>query len=48
MQPLPSIDWLKGESCKKIFVAVADGHESLFDFYMKQGFYPRLTYLELK
>jgi hypothetical protein len=22
--------------------------ESVFDFYMKKGFYPRLTYMELK
>ena len=43
-----SIDWLKGNNCKRILVAVANGHESVFDFYMKQGFYPRLTYLELK
>lgn len=40
--------WLKDCKCDKIQVSVADGHESVFDFYKKQGFYPRLTYLELK
>ncbi|AOY77589.1 GNAT family N-acetyltransferase [Clostridium formicaceticum] len=43
-----AIDWLKEKNCKKFCVAVADGHESVFDFYRKHGFYPRLTYLELK
>lgn len=42
------IAWLKANQCKKILVAVADGHESVFPFYMKLGFYPRLTYLQLR
>jgi hypothetical protein len=29
-------------------VAVAEGHESVFGFYQKHGFYPRMTYLQLK
>jgi diamine N-acetyltransferase len=43
-----SINWLKRKKCKKIMVAVANGHENVFDFYKKSGFYPRLTYLQLK
>ena len=43
-----SVEWLKKNRCSTICVSVADGHESVFDFYMKQGFFPRLTYLELK
>lgn len=43
-----AIEWLKEKRCNKILVSVADGHEGVFDFYMKNGFYPRLTYLELK
>lgn len=43
-----AIEWLKASNCNKIILSVADGHESVFDFYMKKGFYPRLTYLELK
>lgn len=40
--------WLKDKNCSKIQVAVAVGHESVFDFYIRNGFYPRVTYLELK
>lgn len=43
-----SVTWLKQNECRKIMVTVADGHEKVFDFYMKMGFYPRLTYLQLK
>lgn len=43
-----SIKWLKENNCSKILVAVAEGHESVFKFYAKFGFYPRLTYLQLK
>jgi ribosomal protein S18 acetylase RimI-like enzyme len=43
-----SIHWLKERECGKISVAVADGHESVFGFYQKYGFYPRLTYLQMK
>jgi ribosomal protein S18 acetylase RimI-like enzyme len=40
--------WLNSHGCPKIRVAVAYGHDSVFDFYKKLGFYPRLTYLEYK
>lgn len=43
-----AIEWLKEKRCNKILVSVAEGHEEVFGFYIKQGFYPRLTYLELK
>jgi ribosomal protein S18 acetylase RimI-like enzyme len=43
-----SIQWLKTNNCKKIMVGVASGHESVFEFYQKFDFYPRMTYLQLK
>lgn len=42
------IDWLREKGCKKIMVSVAEGNEEVFGFYRKQGFYPRMTCLELK
>ncbi len=45
---LNSIKWLKRNHCIKIFVTVAEGHESVFGFYQRFGFYPRMTYLQLK
>jgi GNAT superfamily N-acetyltransferase len=43
-----SIKWLKANNCQKIMVGVAEGHEFVFGFYQKYGFYPRMTYLQLK
>jgi ribosomal protein S18 acetylase RimI-like enzyme len=43
-----SLNWLKESNCRKIMVAVANGNEKAFGFYMKMGFYPRLTYLHFK
>ncbi|HOJ64489.1 MAG TPA: GNAT family N-acetyltransferase [Spirochaetota bacterium] len=43
-----AVKWLKYNNCKKIMVSVAEGHESVIEFYMKHKFYPRLTYLYLK
>ena len=43
-----SIKWLKENKCSEILVSVAEGHESVFNFYAKFGFYPRLTYLQFK
>ena len=43
-----SIHWLKENNCTKISVAVAEGHESVYGFYQKYGFYPRMTYLQLR
>jgi len=43
-----SIKWLELNNCEKIVVSVAEGHESVFDFYKKFKFYPRMTYLQLK
>lgn len=40
--------WFKQKNCSKVMVTVAEGHESVFDFYRKCGFFPRLTYLQLK
>ncbi|MGL1893150.1 MAG: GNAT family N-acetyltransferase [Spirochaetaceae bacterium] len=43
-----STRWLKSKQCEKIQVAVAQGHESVFGFYEKFGFYPRVTVLTLE
>jgi diamine N-acetyltransferase len=43
-----AVKWMKSNNCRKIGVSVAEGHESVFGFYRKFGFYPRMTYLELK
>jgi diamine N-acetyltransferase len=43
-----AILWLKSKNCKTIKLAVSYGHEVVFEFYKKLGFYPRMTYLELK
>jgi ribosomal protein S18 acetylase RimI-like enzyme len=43
-----SIQWLKTNNCQKIMVGVAAGHESVFKFYQKFNFYPRMTYLQLQ
>ncbi len=39
---------LRERGCGMIRVAVSYGHESVFGFYEKLGFYPRLTYLEMR
>ena len=43
-----SISWLKHYGCVKIHVSVAEGHESVLEFYKRFGFYPRMTQLVLK
>jgi diamine N-acetyltransferase len=40
--------WLYENNCSKIIVTVAEGHESVFGFYQKHGFYPKFTCLEMK
>lgn len=40
--------WLNENNCLKIIVSVVEGHESVFGFYKNHGFYPKLTYLEMK
>jgi hypothetical protein len=40
--------WLNENNCVKILVAIAEGHESVFGFYQKYGFYPMITYLKKK
>jgi len=42
------VEWLKNKGCTTIRVAVAQGHETVFPFYQKNGFYPRMTILQLK
>lgn len=43
-----AIEWMKKRSCKKFEVSVSYGHEGVFGFYEKLGFYPRMTMLQLK
>ncbi len=40
--------WLKSKNVVKILVSVAEGNESVFHFYNKQGYYQRYTVLEKK
>ncbi|MBP7737178.1 MAG: GNAT family N-acetyltransferase [Spirochaetes bacterium] len=42
------ISWLRERGCAKIRVGVAHGHESVFLFYQRYGFFPRMTFLEMK
>jgi diamine N-acetyltransferase len=42
------VKWLKSKNCSTIKLGVSYGHEVVFGFYEKLGFYPRMTYLELK
>ena len=43
-----TLAWLKANHCVTIGVSVAEGHESVFDFYKQFGFYPRRIYLQMK
>jgi GNAT superfamily N-acetyltransferase len=40
--------WFKERHCTKVKVTVAFGHNSVLEFYHKQGFFERLIELELK
>lgn len=40
--------WLKSNGISKIMIYVAEGNESVFNFYSKQGYYQRFTVLEKK
>lgn len=42
-----SLKWQKEQACERFIVGVAEGHESVFDFYNTLGFKKRLTYLEM-
>ena len=42
------IAWLEANNCERIEVSVTAGHESVFGFYEKFGFNPRMTSLRLK
>jgi diamine N-acetyltransferase len=43
-----SKEWFQKNSCQSIRLSVSYGHESVLPFYIKSGFFPRLTILELK
>ena len=43
-----SKEWLQKNSCKSIRLSVSYGHENVLPFYLKSGFFPRLTTLEFK
>jgi len=42
------IVWMREQGCGKITVGVAEGHEDVIGFYRSLGFFPRMTYLQLK
>ncbi|MBN2434670.1 MAG: GNAT family N-acetyltransferase [Spirochaetes bacterium] len=41
-----ALAWFRSAGCNSYQVTVAEGHESVFGFYKKMGFYPRKTVLE--
>lgn len=43
-----ALSWFRSADCNRYQVTVAEGHESVFGFYKKMGFYPRKTVLEYK
>ena len=43
-----ALSWFHSAECKRYQVTVVEGHESVFGFYRKMGFYPRKTVLEYK
>jgi ribosomal protein S18 acetylase RimI-like enzyme len=43
-----NLEWLLENRCNPIRLTVSYGHESVFGFYQRLGFYPRLTTLEWK
>jgi diamine N-acetyltransferase len=43
-----ALSWLEAAKVTKIILGVADGNESVFGFYRRFGFYPRITVLERK
>lgn len=40
--------WLNSKEIDKVRICVAEGNESVFNFYNKQGYYQRFTVLEKK
>lgn len=40
--------WFGQRTCERIVVTVADGNDAAFGFYEKCGFFPLLTYLQMK
>jgi len=43
-----SMEWLQANQCNPIRLNVSYGHERVFGYYQRLGFYPRLTTLELR
>jgi diamine N-acetyltransferase len=43
-----SKEWFRARKCKRVVLSVSYGHEEVFGFYEKQGFYPKMICLQLK
>jgi diamine N-acetyltransferase len=43
-----ALRWMDENQVKRKIVGVAEGNESVFAFYRRYGFYPRITVLEQK
>lgn len=43
-----AMDWLNRAECTEINIAVAEGNESVLDFYRKYGFKERFTVMQLR
>lgn len=42
------LQWMQDRGCRRIMAGVAEGHEAVFPFYQRFGFYPRMTCLQWK
>ena len=42
------IFWMEKNNCSNLELSVVAGHEKVFKFYEKFGFYPRVTYMSRK
>lgn len=43
-----ALDWLDGKECSEIFLFVAEGNESILEYYKRFGFYKRFDLLQRK
>ncbi|MBN2397048.1 MAG: GNAT family N-acetyltransferase [Deltaproteobacteria bacterium] len=43
-----ALEWLDGKGCAEIYLSVAEGNESVLEYYKQFGFYKRFDLLERK
>lgn len=42
------LEWMKGQGCTEILVAVSQENQATIEFYKKLGFYPNFLYMQQK